>query len=414
MRELMKEVFKTLFSNVFRTLVVVFCVGWGLLMLIVVLGAGKGLENGITKNYAGTSSNAFFIWGRTTSKPYMGMSKKRNIRFTNSDIDYIKKNVPELKYMSARNQLGGYRGGNNVTRKGKSGAFQVNGDFPEIIKINRFRLSSGRFINPTDIKNNRKVAVIGGQVKNILFDKNEDPIGGFLEINGVYFQVVGTFQSTAGDNEQERYANSILIPFSTFQNAFNMNNKVRWFAFTAKKQFSAEFVENKVKLTLAKKHKVDPTDLQAFGSYNEAKEFNRLKSIFKTVNSVGWFVGIMTLFAGLIAVSNIMLITINERTQEFGIRRALGATPFQVLLHVMIEALFLTLVSGYLGLVIGVWGLELFSYLDLRSASFNNPSIDIKTALLASLILIISGILAGILPAVKAMKIKPIEALRFE
>ncbi len=414
MIEIYKEVVQTLFRNFFRTLVVVFCVGWGLLMLIIVLGSSEGLKNGITKSYAGSSSNAFFIWGRTTSKSHLGLPKRRNIQFTNSDINYIKKQVPELDHIAPRNQLGGYRGGNNVTRKGKSGAFQVNGDFPDIMKINRFRLQSGRFINPNDIKDRRKIAVIGTQVVKILFGQGENPIGGFLEINGVYFQVVGIFQSTADNDEQERYANSILIPFSTFQNAFNMNNKVRWFAFTAKPEYQAEWVEKKVKKVLAQKHKVHPNDLQAFGSYNEAREFQRLQSIFYTVKGVGWFVGLLTLFAGIIAVSNIMLITINERTQEFGIRRAIGATPFQILLHVMIEASMLTIFSGYLGLILGIWSLELFSSLNISSESFQNPSVNLKTVLIAFFILIFSGILAGILPAVKAIRIKPIEALKFE
>lgn len=410
------EIFSSLAKNKLRTFLTAFGVFWGIFMLIIMLGAGNGLKNGVTKNFGGIATNSVFIWTQRTSIPYAGLPKGRGFNMRNEDIPVIEREVDQLDVIAPRNQLRGYGGGNNVSYQNKAGNFQVMGDYPQILKISPMDIIQGRFINQLDVEDKRKVTVIGTYVRDVLF-KNENPINKNVKINGVYFKVIGVFRSKKGGNQGEKDTQTLHIPFSTFQKAFNYSNVVGWLAATAKKESNASYVEAEIIKVLKRRHKVSPKDERAFGSWNAEEEFNQINGLFAGISTLIWVVGIGTLTAGIIGVSNIMLIIVKERTKEIGIRRAIGATPFSIVSQIMAEAIVLTSLAGYIGLTFGVLVTEAISNAmgpSQGESMFTNPTIDLKVALTALGILVFAGALAGLIPAQKAVKIKPIEALRTE
>jgi putative ABC transport system permease protein len=333
----------------------------------------------------------------------------------NEDMIAIERSVNELEHISPRNQLRGYGTGNNVTHQNTSGNFTVMGDYPQIMQINPMEILQGRFLNHFDIEQERKVAVISTRVQEVLFG-DKDPINENIKINGVYFKVVGIWKSKKKGNQAERDGQTLFIPFTTFQKAFNYGNIVGWLAATAKPNSNAVLVENKIKTILKTRHKVAPEDDRAFGSFNAQKEFEKLNGLFGGIAMLIWVVGTGTLIAGIIGVSNIMLIVVKERTKEIGIRRAIGATPASIIGQIMLEAITLTSLAGYFGLIFGVALTEILSNAigDGGDGMFVNPTIDLRIAITALLILIVAGAFAGLIPARKAIKIKPIDALRAE
>lgn len=412
-----QEIFSSLKKNKLRTALTAFGVFWGIFMLIIMLASGKGLENGVIKNFGGSATNSIFIWTQSTSIPYAGFPKGRYFRMQNEDIPILRAEVPEIEYLAPRNQLRGYQGGNNVSFNSKSGNFSVMGDYPDIYHVTPMDMLQGRFINKNDIDDKRKVVVIGTNVRDVLFG-NEDPINKNVKINGVYFKVVGVWKTKKRGNQGERDSQTLFIPFTTFQKAFNYGNIVGWLALTAKPTSSASEVEVKITNVLKRRHKVAPEDDRAFGSFNAQKAYEQMNGLFGGIAMLIWVVGTGTLIAGVIGVSNIMLIIVKERTQEIGIRRAIGATPWAIISQIVLESVFLTSMAGYFGLLLGVFVTEMISNAlgDNPSSDtmFTNPTIDLKVALTALTILIISGIFAGLIPARKAVKIKPIDALRAE
>lgn len=414
--EKLKEIYQTLSKNKLRTALTAFGVFWGIFMLIIMLGSGHGLENGVTESFGGTAKNAVYMWTQQTSIAYKGLPRGRTFDFKVEDVQAIKDNVPELAVIAPAAQLGGYRGENNVSRGKFTGAFTVRGDYPETKLIQTFKIIAGRFLNELDINEKRKVCVIAPRVAEILFPKNEEPINKYIQINGIYFKVIGTLKAdNSGDDVQEKLQ-TIYIPFTTFQNAFNFGGKIGWFTLTAKPAYSASLVEEKIKILLKNRHKISPKDDRAIGTWNSEKEFKKLMGLFRGIEVLVWIVGIGTLLAGVIGVSNIMLIIVKERTKEIGVRRAIGASPMNIMSQVIAESILLTSVAGYLGLVCGVFTLEAVSAAlkGQETGMFQNPSVDIIIALKALVILIISGALAGIIPAQKAVNISPVEALRTE
>lgn len=413
-----REVFHVLGRNKIRTGLTAFGVFWGIFMLVIMQGAGNGLESGVHKMFGGFASNSCFIWPQKTDKPYKGFKIGRSFFLENADIDAIKKNVPEVDMIAPRAQLGGYMGGNNVIRGLKSGAFSVNGDFPEYRKIVSVDLTKGRFINQFDIDEQRKIAVIGSRVCEVLYEKEENPLGTYIQINGVNFMVAGVFGTKRPGKEGERDAQTVYIPFTTFQHAFNFQNKLGWFAVTSPDNVPVTIAEEKILKILKKRHQIAPDDDHAFGHFNVAEEFGKVSSLFTGIKGLSWFVGVLTLFAGAIGVSNIMLVIVKERTREIGVRRAIGAQPLHIISQIMLESVFLTTLAGYLGLIIGIGLLELISFImdkfQIQNMFFSNPFINIQTGLTALLILIFSGILAGFIPAYRAVSIKTVDALRSE
>lgn len=412
-----QEIYSSLKKNKLRTALTAFGVFWGIFMLIIMLGSGKGLENGVTSGFGGTATNSVFIWTQRTTIPFKGLPKNRQFYMRNEDMEVIRNEVSEIEKLAPRNQLRGFRGGNNVSYETKAGNFSVMGDYPEIAAINPMEILAGRFINHFDIQDKRKVVVIGTNVRDVLFG-DIDPINKNIKINGVYFKVVGIWKTKKGGGQAERDSQTLFVPFTTFQKAFNYSNIVGWMAITAKPNSSASIVEEKIVKILKNRHTVAPEDDRAFGSFNAEKEFSQINGLFSGISMLIWVVGIGTLTAGVIGVSNIMLIIVKERTKEIGIRRAIGATPTSIVTQIILESVTLTSVAGYFGLVLGVGLTELVSNAigdnPGPDSMFLNPTIDLKIALTALVILVVSGALAGFIPARKAIKIKPIDALRSE
>lgn len=413
-----QEIFNTIKKNKLRTALTMFGVFWGIFMLMLLLGSGNGLKNGVTKNFSSWATNSGFVWSQKTTMPYEGMQPGRYIRFTNEDKVALENQVEGLEYLSPRLNLGGWRGGNNVIYKNKTGAFSIYGDYPEYQKVQIVDVFQGRHINQIDINNKRKVAVIGESVRNVLYENNEDPVGTYIKIKGVFFKVVGVFKSLRTGEQANRDTQTIYIPFSTFQQAFNYGNQIGWFAFTVKEGYLGTTVEEGIKSLLRKRHKIHPEDKNALGSENLEEEFGEITGLFNGISIFNWIVGIGTLIAGIIGVSNIMLIIVKERTKEIGIRKSLGATPFSIINLIIQESIFLTTLAGYTGLFMGMVILELVGKFlangSNENSMFLNPEIDFKVALLALFTLIIGGALAGLIPAKKAVSIRPIEALRTE
>jgi len=360
-------------------------------------------------------TNCMFIWTQSTTKPYAGFKQGRSFNLRSSDVEFLRSNVPEIDILSPRNQLGGYNGENNVTRGIRTGSFSAFGDTPDYFKIEPKPITRGRFINWADLDELRKVCVIGERVYKELFEKGVNPLGEYIKISGVNFQVVGVYKSTFSGERAEEDTKSIFVPFTTFQKAFNYGDVVGWMSITSREGVPVSAMEEKILEKLKVRHKVHPEDNRAFGSYNREEEFVQMNGIFNGIKGLSWFVGILTLIAGSIGVSNIMLVIVKERTNEIGVRKALGATPWSIVSQVLLESLFLASLAGFLGVIFGVWLLELVStFVEGQDGSFRNPGVDFQIVLTALVILIISGSMAGLLPAMRAARIKPIEALRTE
>ena len=410
-----QEIFATMKKNKLRTFLTAFGVFWGIFMLVIMLGSGSGLRHGVLKEFQGSATNSFFVWAETTTKAYKGMKPGRNYNFQNADTKVLNQ-MPELAVVSPQNQLGGYNGGNNVTRGVKTGNFQVMGEYPSITQVENIKLKEGRFINQNDILEKRKVCVVGPRVVDVLFKSQEQVVGDYIKINGIYFKIIGIIIPQGAGQQYREQEQKIHIPFSTFQNAFNYGDIVGWFSITSKKEIPASVAEEKVISVLKERHKVSPQDNQGVGHWNTEVQFNKMNGLFIGIEWLVWFVGAGTLAAGVIGVSNIMLIVVKERTKEIGVKRALGATPFNITFQIMLESLFLTSVSGLLGLLAGMGIIKLINGLTAEDATsmFQNPTVDLSVVLGALSILLISGAFAGLIPARKANTISPVEALRYE
>jgi len=411
-----QEIWSTIRKNRLRTALTALGVFWGVFMLVVMVGAGQGLENGVQRSMSGMASNSVFVWAQRTSIPYKGLQPGRGVRFATDDIDFVAR-VPGIEHLAPRNQLGSFRDRNTVRRGRKTGSFQVTGDFPAIRFVQTLQLVKGRNLDVLDQKEGRKVAVIGERVHELLFLPDEDPLEQSIEIRGVHFQVIGMFKSLQKGDQGQRQSGSIQVPFSTFQRAFKGGTGVGWFSFTVLPGFDALDVEKAVKGVLASRHRVSPDDKQAIGSFNVQDEFKKIGMLFFGIRVLIWFVGILTLLAGVLGVSNIMLISVKERTKEIGVRKAVGATPGRIVGQILQESVALTSLSGYVGLVLGVAVLELVrKALDAPGGEappmFANPGIDFDVALIAALVLCASGAVAGIIPARSAARVDPAVALR--
>lgn len=412
------EIYYALRKNPLRTFFTAFGVFWGIFMLIIMMGAGEGLYNGASSDLGDMSTNSIFMWTRKTTLPYKGFPRGRFYRFNNTDTKALLDNIPEIKYIAPRLQGWSRGGNNNVIRGERTGSFNIQGDYPEINYIDPVKITAGRFINHMDINELRKVAVIGVSVFQELFEPYEDPIGQYIQIQGVYFKVVGMFQSKKNDQQAEHDNQAIFMPFTTLQKVYNYGDVVGWYSITAKDDVRAGVVETKAKDILKQRHSIHPDDERAVGSFNLDQEWSKMTNLFSGIRGLVWIVGIGTLLAGVIGVSNIMLIVVKERTQEIGIQRAIGAPPAQIITQIIIESVFLTAIAGYFGLAIGVGLLELVNYGLTSSGAdsnmFTNPSVDFNKAMWALGILVASGIFAGMIPARRAIAIKPIDALRDE
>lgn len=413
------EILSALKKNKLRTFLTAFGVFWGIFMLVVMAGAGKGLETGVTEGVGKIASNSFFMWTQRTGKPHEGFRRGRRWDFDNQDVEYIRNHVKEVEIVSPR-LFGSWLTGNNTIRGDRSGSFNIKGDYPDWLVIDPAEFPKGRFINEIDIRERRKVCVIGEEVVEEMFEKEEDPIGEYLRIGGVYYQIIGVIHAISNINMNGRTEESIFLPFTTMQVAYNYGNSVHVMGFTTAKGLSASVVESKVLSIIKNRHHIAPDDEQAIAHINIEKQFKQFMTLFGGIRILTWVVGIGTLLAGVIGVSNIMLVIVKERTQEIGIMRAIGATPKVIISQIISESVFLTSIAGYLGLASGVMILEAFNFVLDQVASnggeifIKNMGIDMGIAVVCLIILIVAGAIAGYIPARKAIRIKPIDALRTE
>jgi len=403
-----QEIFSTIKKNKLRTFLTGFSVAWGIFMLIVLLGSGYGLENGVKKEFEGDAVNYLSINSGITSMPYQGLKPGRFIRFENDDRVMLA-NMEDVDKASSRTYVFGSQ---TISYGTEYGAFDIFAITPEYYYVESLRLAEGsRYINDKDVEDYRKVVALGKVVKEALF-KDENPLGKYVKINGVPFKVVGHFDDPGGDRDESR----VYVPVSTAQRVFNMGNYIRNVCLMlddANSEESREVMEA-AKTMLAQKYRFDASDPRALFTYNSIEQFQQFMDLFAGIRLFIWIIGIGTIIAGIVGVSNIMMIVVKDRTKEIGIRKSMGATPTSIISLILQESVLITAFAGYIGLVLGVGLLELVSNALPPGDYFANPEVNFNIAIGATLILIVSGALAGFVPARKAAAVKPVEALRDE
>jgi len=402
-----QEIISTIKKNKLRTFLTGFSVAWGIFMLMILLGSGNGLQNGIEYQFKSDATNTLWLWNGTTTKPYKGMQAGRQINFTNEDYDFVKNMVPGVKEISARYFLWQNR---IVSYKKEYGSFDLLCVHPDMQVIENPTLTEGRFLNEIDIQKNRKVAVIGLPVKKALFKNGENPLGELIKVNGVLFQVVGVFT-----DQYERDEQRIYLPISTTQMIFGGGNRIHNLTLTTDlSPKESEQLEKNLREKLAQRHRFDKDDMGALYIGNRLKEYKQFQNLFLGIKIFVGIIGLFTIIAGIVGVSNIMIIVVNERTKEIGIRKAIGATPWSVILMIVLESVVITAMAGYIGLVAGIGLLELISANMPVTEFFRNPEVDFSVGVSATLILVLAGVIAGFFPALRAARIKPVLALKDE
>ena len=401
-----QEIADTIRTNKLRTLLTGFSVAWGIFMLVVLLGSGKGLENGIAYQFRDDASNSIWVRSGETAVPHRGLPPGRRVRFTNADTDEARR-VDGVDHLTAR-----FYFGNPVLSHGQeSGTFDVRSVHPDHRYLENTIMKEGRFLDPLDVAERRKVAVLGVRVVEALF-KDGPAVGRDVTINGVSFVVIGVFDDEGGDSEREK----VYVPISTAQRTFGGRDRVDMFMFTTGTAPLArtEAMSATVKRALATRHRFSADDDRAVSMYNNNEMAQRFVNLMHGIRMFTWALGIGTILAGVVGVSNIMMIAVRERTREIGVRKALGATPWSIVGSILQESILVTGVAGYTGLVAGVAVLELVAAKVPGAEFFRNPEIDMQVAVNATLLLIVAGAVAGLIPARRAASIRPVEALRDE
>jgi putative ABC transport system permease protein len=403
-----QEILETVRRNKLRTILTGFAVAWGIFMLVVLLGSGKGLEHGVAYQFRDDAVNSIWVSAGRTSNPYKGMQPGRQVQFTNEDYDEVLQRVDGVEYSSARFWIFGNQ---QVVYGNETGSYTIRSVHPGHKVLERTKVTSGRFVDQLDIREFRKSAVIGQLVAESLF-KGEPAVGKIVTIGGIAFQVVGVFDDEGNERERE----FIYLPISTAQRAFGGSNKISQILYTTGDADLARTQEmaKETRQLLATNHTFDPEDLRAVFVNNNVENFQRVMALMTGIRLFVWIVGIGTLIAGVVGVSNIMLVAVAERTREIGVRKALGATPRSIVGLVLQESVLITAAAGYAGLVLGILALEGLSKAVAGAEYFRDPSVDLGTALAATVLLVLAGTVAGFFPARRAAAIKPIEALRDE
>ncbi len=407
------EIWITITHNKSRSFLTAFGVFWGIFMLVLMVGAGNALNQGIRSQVEGFASNSSFFWSNTTTEPHKGFRKGRRWNMQNEDIKIIESRVPEIEHISP--MLFSGSGDKNVFYGERGDNFQVKGCYPVYNMIESSNIIEGRFINDIDIVEQRKVCVIGDRVAEVLFQNGTHPLGTLIKVDGIYFRVVGVIKGMSSVSIGGPAAESVVLPFSTMQKTFNQGNAIHFLAITSKPGIRMKKVQDKVTETLKEIHQIAPNDIEAVGSVNIEDQFDMFNNLFLGIAALIWIVGLGTLLAGAVGVSNIMLVTVRERTKEIGIRRALGATPQNIISQILTESAVLTTLAGIGGIVLGVGILSVVGIaLSSGEQFFIDPQISFSMAIGALFILVIIGIVAGFVPAQRAMMIKPVEAISEE
>ena len=400
-----QEILATIQKNKLRTFLTAFSVAWGIFILIVLLAAGQGLRNGAQSQFGNDAANSIWIDGGQTSMAYDGYKPGRNIQLTNSDFYHIKNNVDGVDHASA---VYDGRAGKVLSYKNEHAGFTVRSCAPDHNLLEKAKIVKGRFINENDFNEFRKVCCIGIPVKDALF-KNEDPIDKFIDVSGTKYKVVGVFNDPGkGDNDR------IYIPLLTAQRIYNGQDKVNviWASTGTVSAEQSEKMVTTIRNSLAKKYHFNPADMNAVGVFNNNVEYKRIMSMLDGIKLFVFIIGVFTLIAGVVGVSNIMMIVVKERTKEIGVRKALGASPWSIVSLIIQEAIFITSVAGYIGLLLGIGVVELIKYFGLEGDFFKNPDVDLSLAITSVILIVVAGALAGLFPAIKAAKVEPITALR--
>ncbi|MFW6095374.1 MAG: ABC transporter permease [Bacteroidota bacterium] len=407
-RDRWEEILNTIRQNKLRTFLTGFSVAWGIFMLVILLGSGRGLQNGIEYQFRDDATNSIFIYRGRTAEKHQGLNKGRLIQLDMEDYEWMKNNLSNLQNTSARYNI---YGNNKISYKNEYGDFDIRTVHPGYREIEKSIPVKGRFINETDIKKTRKVTCIGLKVEEALFN-GEDPIGKHIKINNIAFKVVGVFDDEGGDRELR----GLYLPITTAQKIFTRDNKVQALIFTTdlvSADQSKQMVDA-LRGKLAEKHHFSNEDSGALYISNNVERYQQFKDVFAAIDLFIWIIGIGTIIAGIVGVSNIMIILVKERTHEIGIRKAIGATPASIIGLILMESVFITTFAGYFGLIAGVGILNILSDTITANDFFMNPQVNINIAISATILLIIAGMIAGLVPARKAAKIKPIVALRDE
>ncbi len=409
------EIWVTITRNKVRSLLTGFGVFWGIFMLVIMMGAGTGLQRGMMMGIKGFATNSCFMATNQTGEAYKGFRKGRTWNMHNSDLEILRHSVLELDVLSP--VLMGERNANNVVYGDNSGTYSTRGLHANYQFVENPFLTQGRFLNEIDLAQNRKVCVIGTKVYEELFPTRGNPIGKQLRVNGIYFQIVGVAEGVSNMALGVPTSESVNIPFTTMQQINNQGDVIHLIAATAKPNASVKLMEEKIKKIIKENNNISPTDTQALWSVNMEENFKMFNYLFMGIIILIWIVGSGTLIAGIVGVSNIMLVTVKERTKEIGVRRALGAKPKTIISQIMSESLVLTSIAGLLGLSLGVLCLYLADTYWLQHAEdvfLNDPMVPFGTAIGSTVILLLSGLFAGMLPAARALQIKAIDAIREE
>jgi putative ABC transport system permease protein len=408
----LQEILFTLRQNKLRTLLTAFGVFWGIFMLILMLGAGKGMQNGVYEDFGSEVMDFIIVFSGATSVAHNGMGVGRNVQLNQEDIQAIKQQVPNVRFIASENQ----NPGATITYEKKLGNFAVHGIPDDYFKIKEsVPFNLGRKINPFDQQDNRKICELGTAVVEKIFGKDFNPVGKEVRINGVVMKVVGVFHDKGN---RGRDSEQIYIPDTTYRKVFGSGNTVQTIWLRPIQGTDGFALEKKVIELLQRRHTVSPDDKRAIRSFNMAEPAKMVNGLFIGIKAIIWFVGMGTLAAGIVGISNIMIITVKERTREIGIRKALGATPKNIVGTLLMESILVTSVAGYVGMVLGVGLLELVSFGLRKSGAkmsfFQNPEVDFQVAVTAIILLVVVGALAGLVPALKAARIMPTEAMRAE
>jgi putative ABC transport system permease protein len=403
-----QEIFDTISKNKMRTLLTGFSVAWGIFMLVVLLGSGYGLENGVRQEFEGDALNYVSVNSGVMSKAYKGMKPGKFITFGNDDFDMLK-DMDNVDHTSTRTRI---FQNNLISYKTEYGNFDIFAILPDYRYIESLVVTDGRALNQKDIEDYRKVVILGRLVYESLFKDGENAVDKYIKLSGIPFKVVGVFNDPGSDRDLLR----AYIPISTAQRVFNMGDLIRSIHFNmdgGSVEESEQLIEN-VTAQLSAKHKFDPEDNRAIFVYNSIANYKQFMDLFAGIRFFIWIIGAGTIISGIVGVSNIMMIVVKERTKEIGIRKSLGATPFSIISLILQESILITAVAGYIGLVLGVGLLELVSSLLPAIDYFANPEIDIYIALIATGLLVVTGAIAGYVPAQRAASVKPVIALRAE
>lgn len=407
-RDKWQEIFATIAKNKLRTFLTAFSVMWGIFMLVILLGASTGFRNGIVAIFSRRAINSIWVHRGRTQMAYKGMQPGRRISYRSSDLHSVFNTVPGIDHKSGRYRMWGVE----IVRGKAHGNDPISGIDPDYYSIGNLKLQEGRFINQLDLDLHQKMAVISNLSASEYFPNREDPIGKYLRIMNVPFRVVGVYKADPSDWEKR----TVYVPISTAQRTFGRRDTVDDFAVTTGSLplENTDIMTSKIKNVLYRNHQINPKDENAIYIHNNNEEFHKYMLVVSGVRIFIWIIGIFTIIAGVVGVSNIMNVVVKERTKEIGIRKSLGASPASIVAMIIQEAVFITAIAGYIGLVLGVYTLHKASQLIGQQPAFQNPEINFKLAIATLIILVVAGGLAGLFPAMKAARVRPIEALRDE